>query len=314
MQPPEPRVLFADRFDDPAFATRWTSVDLNLRGGPPAWSVRGGVLRQTVSCWGGGPHRGALLLARSEAPEPPWRLQVRVRSTDDDRVGVVFGFRGEDDHHLAWTREDQGVLAISRVGDGRETLLGTRSGGLQRHTWHTLRLDVDADRVTLGLDGQPTVVVPCTVGVGRVGLYCRANPGLEVSRFLLERPIGEGEPVRLHWLCEEVEGRQTVLRTTNLLDQPAWIEAVAVDHLGARVEVDWRRGWQGGGPWRLLAAGCTGTLVLGPPTTRDGHGMASLRWRTAAPPAGPPLLLTAWIEGPGGGRDLPLHTFPSRGT
>jgi hypothetical protein len=86
--------LFEDRFAAGDIAA-WTVIDQGTSLTPSAWSVGVGVLQQTSEIFSPPIDRdtldkpGALALAG----DPTWRdyvFTVRLKSTDDDAVGVVF--------------------------------------------------------------------------------------------------------------------------------------------------------------------------------------------------------------------------------
>jgi len=295
MKPPEPTTLFMDTFEDPAFGSRWEALDLSTLQGPPQWSVRQGVLRQTSNCYTPNSYRGTLLMGRYHAA-PPYRLRARIRSMDPDRMGLVFGFDDPDNLHLFWMSESRRDRALVRVRDGKEERLAARRAGFQLSRWYDLDLLVNQDRLWLSIDGEPALDLFTEEPVaGRVGLYAHANQGLEVSDFSLTRPVGRPErPTRLQWQVNEEDGRQTIIKVSNVSDQVIWVNATACDEQGSPVTPGYLRNMGGANQWLRLDVGCSGSIILGPPMTRPGHGICEITWRSGAPFRGSPLLISAY--------------------
>lgn len=295
MKPPEPSTLFLDTFADPAFGTRWEALDLSTLQGPPQWSVRDGVLRQTSNCYTPGSYRGTLLMGRYPV-EPPYRIRARLRSSDPDRIGLAFGFTSPEDLHLLWLSASRPERALVRVRAGREARLAARRAGFQLSRWYELDLLVTRRELRLHIDGERALDAETEEPVsGRVGLYCHANRGLEVTRFTLSRPVGApAAPRRLQWQVSEEDGRQTVIRLSNIGEQDLWFNATARDQRGQPVTPGYLRGMGGADQWQRLRPGHSGSVILGPPMTKPGHGVCEITWRTREPTAADPLLVSAY--------------------
>jgi hypothetical protein len=297
MKPPEPATLFQDTFDDPAFGGRWDMVDVSTLKGPAQWSVRKGILRQTSNCYTPGSHKGTMLVTRAAAA-PPYRLRARLRSNDPDRLGVVFGYKDPDNLHLYWMSDARRDRALVRIREGSEERLAARRAGFQLSRWYDLDLLVTSAHLTLRIDGRPALDAPVDAPIdGRVGLYAHANQGLEVSRFSLTRPVGAPRrPYRLQWQVHGEAGRQTIVKIANVAPVPVWINATARDQSGQPVTPAYLNGMGGQDSWQRLGPGCSGTVILGPPMTRPGHGVCEITWRAKEPLDEPPLLVSAYAS------------------
>ncbi len=307
MQLPEPAVLFTDDFRDPGFAARWEVIETATRHGPAQWSVRRGILRQTSNCYTPNSHRGTILLARAE-PALPYRIRTRVRSKDDDRFGLAFGYIDSKTHYLFWTSAHRTRRTISQIYRGRERALVTESQGYLLDRWYDLDLMVTATHVRLFIDGIPAVDVPLSSPpIGRVGLYCHANEGLEVDVFTTEQAIGESRsPTRLQWRVQDA--LQTVIAFSNVTPQPVWIKVDAWNDGGEEVQPSIFQGFvsEPTNRWRRLEPLRSATAVFGPPQT--GHGHCAITWRTHEPADAQPILVSAWIsDGQGRSWSPPVH-------
>ena len=293
---PEPAILFEDNFSDPGFAARWCSVDLSSQQGPAQWYIRRGVLRQSSNCYTPNSHRGTLLLARAETP-PPYRIRARLRSTDDDRIGLTFGYVDEREHYLFWSSASLGRQALTQIEAGRERTLAMLRRGYQISRWYQLEALVTSERAQIWIDGEPALDAPLPrIPNGQIGLYCHANEGVEVAEFSVERAIAAArEPMRLQW---RVQGDlQTIVSLSNVTDAPVWVKVEAWDAEGAQVIPSLMHGL--GEPdmgWRALGARRSISAVFGPPLTAPGYGHCAIWWRSADPDTRRPLLASAHLS------------------
>ncbi|GEM_PF-6114105 len=296
MSVPEPVVLFRDAFGDPAFGARWTLHDLGSRQGPAQWSVRAGVLRQTSNCYTPNSWRGTMLLARQEV-EPPYLVRARARSTDDDRMGLVYGAKSEDELRLFWLSSSLRCRTLSEVQGTSERVLARDAPGYQVARWTELGVLVTSGRVTAAVDGHRVLDVEHDADLsGRAGLYAHANEGLEVQSFEVVRAIGQSDaPVRVPWMVDDHE-RCTVVSVSNISGAPVWVRLDAVEQSGQPVRFSRTDGFEGDGTWRQLGPRQSGQARLGGADTPSGHGFVELSWRCEAPQGDAPVLVSARVE------------------
>jgi hypothetical protein len=172
-------------------------------GGPSAWAhdaARGAIV-QTSNIHGPSnatttdPDKPGTYLVRKESPD--WRpladvvVRARVRSDDDDGIGLVFRYQDEDNFYFLLIDSQRGYRRLGKKVGGVFADLHT-AGGLDSQNGYPvgqeLELSVTAvgDALAASLDGQ--LILSARDGSiadpGRVGLYAWGNPAasfLELS-------------------------------------------------------------------------------------------------------------------------------------
>lgn len=170
-----------------------TLVDSGLHEGPSAWNATAGTVRQSSNIWGDSQAPGisrpgtVALLAPSFAD---LQLSVRLRSTDDDAIGVVFRYQDADnwyrfsmDHQLSYRR-------LVRCAAGVVTLLWQDSTAYQLDHSHELTIVAEGPHLRGWLDGEALFdLTDAGLAAGRIGLYCWANTGAHFERLVVADPV-----------------------------------------------------------------------------------------------------------------------------
>src|SRR5690606_6786920 len=81
-------------------AGHWTITDEGTVSAPSVWQLRNGALVQSSNIQGGGAtaYPGTFAVA-GDATWTDYRLSVRLRSDDDDAIGVMFRYQDEDNYY-----------------------------------------------------------------------------------------------------------------------------------------------------------------------------------------------------------------------
>lgn len=172
--------LFEDRFAS-GDMTAWTVLDEGASSAPSAWSVVGGFLQQTSEIFSPPIDRdtldkpGTLALAG----DPAWRdyaFTVRVKSADDDAVGVVLRyFDATHFYRFSWDSQRTYRRLVKNVG-GTWTLLWEDEAAYEVGREYELTFVLDGPAVRGYLDGVPLFVIDdYAVPAGRIGLYTWGN-------------------------------------------------------------------------------------------------------------------------------------------
>lgn len=173
---------------------RWTIADQGTESGPSVWRLRNGELLQTSDVWGGSlaaadlPKPGTLAIAGDET----WgdvRLVVRLRSDQDDAVGLLFRYADADNYYRLSLDADRKIRQLAKCVDGVVSKLWERKDGYPVGRPFTLTVDAVGSRLIGYLDGQRLFdVTDNDHQRGKIGLYCWKNGGVRFDRVEVRRP------------------------------------------------------------------------------------------------------------------------------
>ncbi|MFC7227976.1 DUF1080 domain-containing protein [Salinirubellus salinus] len=208
--------LFAESFDDPAL-DGWTVVDE-----PPEttrtsdWRVEDGTLAQHSNIYGfhGEPYGEPGTFLVTDEPFTDGRVTVRLRSDDDDAIGVMVRVRDEENYYRFSMDSERSYRRFDRQTDGITVPLWADEVSFEAGHEYLLTLDCEGDRFTGYLDGVELFSVRDSAhAAGALALYCRANVGAKFHdahvtaaadqwvtyhRFEDESPRPAGTQLRLH--------------------------------------------------------------------------------------------------------------------
>jgi len=172
-------LLFGDDFADGDLAG-WLVVDEGTSGGPSQWRVQSGAVVQTTNILlpgsGGIEHLGTYLLAEDGVGWSDYVLRVRMRSDDDDDVGVMFRVRDASTYYrFSWGAQGQFRRLVKRV-DGQFTVLAEEAEGYVPGRWYDVEIRAQGSLLEVSIDGALVFsVVDEDVAAGSVALYTFAN-------------------------------------------------------------------------------------------------------------------------------------------
>jgi hypothetical protein len=168
----------------------WTVVDETSFGGPSMWSARNGALIQSSNIGEGSPAnaRGTLALAGA-ASWRDYRINARLRSDDDDAIGIVFRYRDADNWYRLELDVQRAYRRLVRCDAGVRTTLWQDANAYSVGQPVTLRIDAISDRL-VGYHGDEALfdLVDATHAAGRIGLYAWVNTGARCERLTATLP------------------------------------------------------------------------------------------------------------------------------
>lgn len=178
--------LFEDLFAQGDMSA-WSVRDEGTSITPSAWSVAGGAVRQTSEIFSPPIDRdtldkpGTLLLAG----DVTWRdyvVTVRMRSTDDDAVGIVFRY-ADPTHFLRFSWDSQrGYRRVVKNVGGLFTLLWEDAVAYEVGRSYELTIVAEGPLLRGSLDGIPMFVIDdFGLPAGQIGLYTWGNNFAEFS-------------------------------------------------------------------------------------------------------------------------------------
>jgi hypothetical protein len=224
------RVFPIDRvFDDWALEERfdvlvpdrWSFVAEGNRDGPMNWLVSDGELRQTSNLYGSTDNEldrpGTYALA-GESAWTDYTLIVRLRSDDDDSIGVMFRYQDSDNYYRFSMDRQRRYRRLIRKVAGVSSLLWEDAVRYSLEHEYVVTVHCEHDRLSGYLDGvEIFTVIDDSLGAGRIGLYCYGNTGARFAEVLVglkqwttyylfgrEDRLPAGTRVRLH-ACREAD-------------------------------------------------------------------------------------------------------------
>lgn len=180
------KVLLSANFNDGAHAG-WTFVDEGADLGPSRWSAATGALVQSGNI--GSPDAGRLgtyaLYTRGSWKD--YRAKLKLRSTDNDRLGIMFRFQDSDNYYrFSWDQGAPGRRLVKRE-KGVSTVIA--EDAVPYVTGQTYHVEVIAQGSSLkvNIDGKPVFSVgDQSFRSGTIALYSCYNQGSVFDDVLVE--------------------------------------------------------------------------------------------------------------------------------
>lgn len=179
---------------DVLISGRWIFVDEGDHEGPSQWEVTEGELRQTSNIFGestdgsvlGKPGTYAL---GGDAAWTNCRVSVRLRSDDNDAIGVMFRYQDADNYYRFSMDQQHSYRRLIKKVAGEVTLLWEDAAQYTLGREYILTLDCVGERLTGYLDGVPLFTVEdAALATGRIGLYCWSNTGAHFAEVRVAAP------------------------------------------------------------------------------------------------------------------------------
>ena len=189
VEPPplEAFALYRDRFREGSIAG-WTFINTGTQGGAAAWSAATGVMVQSGNIHSlpvdasSIPKEGTLAIAGSAA----WTdlaFEARLRSDDDDAIGVVFRYVDNNNYYrFSMARGTGAYRRLVKKVNGTFTLLWNDVYPFDLGRSYHVSVVLQGDRIRIAFDGVPVAYVQDpSHGSGRIGLYAWRNVAAQFS-------------------------------------------------------------------------------------------------------------------------------------
>jgi hypothetical protein len=189
----EPEALLMEDFGGGTLAG-WTVVDVGTHEPPSAWSVSGGWALQTRNIWGhpSGGTGGTYLVYDAGMEWSSYRLRLRLRSSDNDGIGLVFRYQDSENHYVVYLHSQQAKRQLLRRVGGQETLLASNPFAYRVNDDYVVDIVARGDQFEVYLDSVLVLTAEDdALATGTIGFLSDANTG---SRFDDVRVVVEQEP------------------------------------------------------------------------------------------------------------------------
>lgn len=165
----------------------WTFVDDGTDLGPSQWSAATGALVQSSNIGSADPGRRGTYALYTRGSWKDYRVTLKLRSTDNDRLGVIFRFQDPGNYYrFSWNQGTPGRRLIKR-DKGIQTIIA--EDAVPYVTGQTYQIEIVAQGSTLkvNIDGQAVFAASDqSFPTGTVALYSSYNQGSVFDDVLVE--------------------------------------------------------------------------------------------------------------------------------
>jgi hypothetical protein len=178
------RLLLKDNFDS-AILRDWTVVDEGNVESPSDWFAYGGALIQSSNVWGGAdtagarnPNKPGTYIWRTRFKGTRYKLTCKLRSNDDDELGIMFQYRDYRNYYRFSMNSEQNYRRISKIVDGQAAVIARQDFSYQKDRDYETIIYVIDGRIQIYLDGRRIFdLQDQALTDGSVGFYCWKNAG-----------------------------------------------------------------------------------------------------------------------------------------
>ena len=183
-----------DDFTSGVWPGPWTVVDEGTANAPSHWYVQDGILNQSSNIFGGDPKAlptpGTYALI-GQTTWTSYRVAVKMKSTDDDGIGLMFGYKDKNNYYRFSMDRQQGYRRLVKVVNGVFTTLAEDSVAYAQNQWHSVEATMVSGRIKIVFNGQTLFAVSDTSHTaGKVALYSWNNTGAQFDEFTVSAAAG----------------------------------------------------------------------------------------------------------------------------
>ncbi len=166
---------------------RVEDAKFDLHDGPSRWSVSNGIVRQASNIYRGSPslayqrpREGTMRFYRGGKLPVDGRIQLEIRSQDDDAIGIAFRALDATHHYLFVMDEQRKFHALSLRDGSQYRVLAKNDKGYKVGEWHNIRIELQGATLTVYVDDTKDLEIDdATLDRGTMALYCWGSQGVE---------------------------------------------------------------------------------------------------------------------------------------
>lgn len=171
------QLTFSDDFNNGKMSG-WRSIDEAQSKASSEWLVTGsGELQQTKNIFSGDAARAAInkpgtYLLNGNENWTNYEYSVRVKSTDDDAIGVMFRFQGKNNYYRFSMDKQRGYQRLVKNVNGTFTTLAENAQSYNLGQWYTLKVRAIGSNIQVFVDDRLTFnVTDSQFPSGKIALY-----------------------------------------------------------------------------------------------------------------------------------------------
>jgi len=161
-------ILYADDFNDNQIHPAWQFIN-------GTWVEQNQTMVQNSNYYQGSYLGGAYALVGSSRWKN-YQLNVNIKSSDDDKIGVVFNYQDDQNFYLFTWQKEGTHRAIKRFVNGSFIDLAADEVEYEINQWYHLSVSTMNGNIQVFIDSTEIFsVVDSTFLTGKAGLYCHGN-------------------------------------------------------------------------------------------------------------------------------------------
>ncbi|MCW5979065.1 MAG: right-handed parallel beta-helix repeat-containing protein [Bryobacteraceae bacterium] len=184
-----------NRFDSPFldWPTSVTVVDQGTSEGPSNWQVIDRVLTQTSNIYGGSLDGFVLdkpgtYLATGDSWWTNYTVSTRLRSTDNDAIGIIFGYHDANNYYRFSMDAERSYRRLVKVVNGVFTVLAQDAVAYEVGRWYNVQATMARGIVQILVDGQELFnVQDASHSEGAIAFYSWNNTGAQFDDVAVVR-------------------------------------------------------------------------------------------------------------------------------
>jgi hypothetical protein len=180
--------LLAEDFNDGNYRG-WTIIDRGNDAGPSVWAVINGTLAQTsnIGFTGGDNGRIGTHALYTRGSWTDYRVTLKMRSSDDDRLGVLFRFQDNGSYYrFSWNRATPG-RRLSKHEKGVFKILAEDAVPYVINQTYGIEIIAQGNTLKVNIDGKAVFsVTDASFMGGAIALYSSHNQGSVFDDVLVE--------------------------------------------------------------------------------------------------------------------------------
>lgn len=169
---------------------RWIIKDEGSVNAPSVWRISHAALLQIADISGGAePECPGTYALAGESTWTDYRLKVRLRSDDDDALGLMFRYVDVENYYRLSIDTHRRSCQLIKKKQGVVTILDEKSRTYTPGETFTLTVDAIGMRLVCYMDTELLFDVPdASHAAGKVGLYCWKNEAARFEEVEVYRP------------------------------------------------------------------------------------------------------------------------------
>ncbi len=180
------KVVLSENFNDYDHVG-WTIIDEGNVAGPSKWSAATGALVQSRNIGSAESDDPGTYALFTRGSWQDYRVTAKMRSTDNDPIGVVFRFQDSENYYrFSWDRETAGRQLIKRE-KGVFKVIAKDSVPYVAGKNYAVEIIAQGSSLKVNIDGKPVFsAIDQSFKAGTVALFSSHNRGSFFDNLLVE--------------------------------------------------------------------------------------------------------------------------------